>query len=487
MKVWDDLVSAALVGTERRPFPLERLREVAGDGLPDIGDAAGQVLAAAALLDGYRRAGRPPDRRPPDDTPAVAPPHDRPACSDTAAQLLGLLLGGMVGVAGGSDALLQTWLATCAAAGRRPPDGVLPNLLDLGTASPLLRPAVAAAAAGRGAWLGSLNPEWAWVVPAQPPAVSDYATATTAERVALLVHLRRHRERAAARHLLGTTWGSEPAGDRLALVGALAPDLGEDDEPFLEDVLGDRAASVRAAAADLLDRLPRSRRAARMADRARALVRMEGRFRRHLVVNLPDELDAAARRDGVTDARQKGTGLHAGWLARIVGSAPLSVWAPHLGTPPAEAVAKAAADAPELLAAWERAAVAQRDEEWALALLRHHASPALVGVLSPPAARRYAEEALRVSTPPDARFLDALAVPGPWDAALSALAVERSRSAPPATVAGIVGTLAARLHPSVLPLVEAWIEDVPDERPRRDVRALAHTLSIRATIAQELS
>lgn len=485
MKVWEELVSAALVGTERRPFPLERLREITGDALPDIAEAEGQVLAAAVVVDGYRRAGRVPERRPAGEALATAPPHDRPACSDTAAQLLALLLGGMVGVAGGGDALVQAWMEACAAARQRPPDAMLATLLDLGTATPRLRPAIAAAVATRGAWLGSVNAEWAWVVGAgeAPP---DYATATTAERVALLVELR-GRDRAAARELLASTWASEPAADRAALLGALAPGLEDDDEPFLEDVLDDRAGSVRAAAADLLDRLPRSRRAARMAGRARALVGVEGRFRRRLVVRLPEELDASARRDGITDAREKGTGLHAAWLAKIVASTPLAVWESHLGLPPAEAVAKAAADAPELVAAWERAAVAQRDEQWALALLRHHPSAALVGVLPLPAAHRYAAEALRASTPPDPRFFDALAVPGPWDAALSRLAVERSRSAPPATLPRITVALAGRLDPTALPLVEEWIEEVADERPRRDVRALAHALSIRATIAQEFS
>ena len=107
--------------------------------------------------------------------------------------------------------------------------------------------------------------------------------------------------------------------------------------------------------------------------------------------------------------------------------------------------------------------------------------------MSCPAARRYAEEALRGSKPPEARFFDALAVPGPWDAALSKLAVERSRAAPPASLPRISGALAARLDPSVLPVVEEWIEDTADERALRDVRALAHALSIRATIAQEFS
>lgn len=485
MKAWHDLVSAALVGTERRPFPPERLRAVAGEDAPDLPEAEGRLLAAAAVVDARRRAGRLPGRRPTEGLLPAAPAHDRPACSATAAQLLGLLLGDMVGVAGGTGALLETWLGACAAAGQRPPDGMLPALLELGTATPRLRPALAAAVGARGRWLGRANPDWAWTGEGDPDPDIPYATATTAERVALLSALRRGGDRDSARELLASTWAKEAAADRLALLGALRPDVGDDDEPFLDGVLDDRAASVRAGAAELLDRLPRSRRAARMAERARALVRAEGRFRRHLTVRLPDEIDATARRDGVTDARTQGTGLHAAWLTQIVASTPLATWEPHLGLAPEEAVAKAAADAPELVAAWERVAVAQGDEPWALALLRHHPSPALVGVLSPPAARRYAEDALRRSTPPDARYLDALAVPGPWDAALSELAVERSRSVPAAVLPRIAAVLADRLDPAVLPRVEAWIEEVADERPRRDVRALAHALSIRATIAQE--
>jgi hypothetical protein len=110
-------------------------------------------------------------------------------------------------------------------------------------------------------------------------------------------------------------------------------------------------------------------------------------------------------------------------------------------------------------------------------------------VLSPPHARRYAADCLRRAVPPDARFFDALAAPGPWDTALSALAVERARAAPPAALPRIVPLLAWRLDTAVLPGVEAWIEALParEERARGEVRALAHALSIRATIAQELT
>ena len=476
MTLWDDLVAAATVGTERRSFDYDRLRPLAGEELPAVAGAEGQVLAAAAIVDNYRRAGRRPDR---------------PACSGTAGQVLAVLLAGMVPVAGGSEAMIEAWLSACARAGQRPPDRLLTALLDLGASSPRLRPAVAAAAGARGEWLGRANPDWSWAAGPSPPADASagWATATTADRAHLLTSLREGGDRAAALTLLRSTWAAEAAADRAHLLAALGAGLADDDEPFLEEALDDRAASVRAAAAGLLDRLPRSRRAARMADRARALVAAEGRRRRRVTARPPEMLDASARRDGVTDARAAGTGLHAAWLQRIVAATPLDVWEPHLGMPPTEAVAGAAAGSPDVLAGWEQAALAQRDERWARALLDHHPSPALVDVLSPPHARRYAADCLRRAVPPDARFFDALAAPGPWDTALSALAVERARAAPPAALPRIVPLLAWRLDTAVLPGVEAWIEALParEERARGEVRALAHALSIRATIAQELT
>lgn len=483
MKLWDDLVGAAMVGTERRRFDFAELRSLAGGPLPAVTEAEAQILAAAVVVDNYRRAGR----RPATGTvPEPAAPHDRPASSDTAAQLLDLLLGGMVPVAGGTTAMIEAWLAACAGAGRRPPDRLLVPLLDLATTSPGLRLAVAPAVGRRGQWLAGANPDWSWAAtPPSPATPADYGTASTTERVALLTALRDH-DRPAAAELLRSTWRSEPAAERTALLAALEPALAHDDEPFLEELLDDRAASVRAAAARLLDRLPGSRRAARMAERARPLVRAGGRFRKKLVVELPESLDAAARRDGITDARNPGTGLHAAWLSQIVAATPLDIWEPHLGMEPAEAVAKAAEESTEVRNGWLWAALAQRHERWALALLGHEPGAALVGALSPESARRYATDALRKASVPDARFLAALAAPGPWDPALSALAVEKSRAVPGnPLLSTVVGRLAWRLDPIVLPAIEAWIEQLGEERSRREVRALAHALSIRATIAEE--
>lgn len=492
MTGWDEVVSTALVGTERRPFGAEQLNDVVGDAVVDVQGAEAAVLAAAAVLTTYRRAGRVPDPRPVEVTQR-APGDDRPLCSEAALQLLSLLLDGMVKVAGGNEPIVAEWLSACARTGRRPPEDTVVRLLETGTVQPGLRGAIAAVAGPRGAWLATLNPDWSWAgsTPSAHEFTEDdlarrYAAGSRAERVALLSTLRA-RDPEAGRALLLSTWSTEPAAERAALITTLATGLGPDDEPFLEDALDDRGATVRATAATLLERLPESRWAARTAERARPLVRGGGRFRRKLVVELPDSVDAADRRDGITDQHEQGTGLKAAWLTQIVAATPLRIWEDHLGVDPAGAVALAV-DEPEVLSGWEQAAMRQGDGRWASVLLTLRWSPGLVGVLEPAAAVAYLSRAVGRRTVPDAEVVESIAaVPGPWPVDCSRRVIERVRTLPGPLAGMTLPYLSTRLDPSVLPAVEEWIGAIPEDRLRRDVRGLAHALSIRQTIHREFS
>lgn len=479
MTAWDDLISATLVGVERRPFPVTRLNDAVG-GTPaiDVTGAEAQALAAAAVLTAYRRAGRRPQRAA--LRPLPAPPDPRPVCSAKAAQLLSLLTEGAVKASGGNDELIALWLEACVSAGRHPPAAMTVGLLDLATAKPSLRAAVSAAVGPRGAWLARANPAWVWDAEASAPEAASYETAPRAERAALLRSLR-SRDPAAGRELLLSSWKSEPAADRAALLAALDVGLSDDDEPFLDQVLDDRAASVRAVAIELLERLPDSRRAARMAERALALVRVEGRFRRRLDVSLPGEPDELARRDGLLDASQPGRGRLANLLAQIVAATPLGAWE-TLGMEPQELVGLAG-DEPALRSGWILAATRQRDTRWAKALLAHgHHHHSLVGVLPAAEAEAFVASRLRFpGTPIEAVTL----VPPPWSAPFSQTALAWVMEQKAGFT--VIESLAMRLHPSAVPLVERWFEHTKDESVRRLLRKLAHTLSIRKTIAEEFS
>lgn len=470
MSDWDDLLGAALVGTSRRGFTLDRLdipgtEDVTADG------AEAQVLTAAALAAGYRRAGwTPPVWRGTHTPPAE--PDDRPECTAAAAQLLELLLNRTIRVEGGTDLIVLHWLTAARGAGQRPPYRMAVDLLRFGAVNTATRGIVRTVLGPRGAWLARHNQAWRWAATVPPEDVVErFATAARADRLALLADLRAT-EPDFARTLVEDTWDDEQAATRAGLLDTLHIGLSGSDEPLLERALDDRAASVRAAAAALLDRLPGSARAARMAGRAAKLITVK---RRGLTVELPDEPDADARRDGITDHREPGYGRAASWLIQVLAAAPLSAWDPEL-------IDKADQ---EVLTGWTKAALRQRNQEWLAALARHQPGPELIGALTP----EVATDILATQKKLDARFGGLLAAAqGPWPGEFSTGLINRMRAQKAENVLQLAAAaLGEHLHPSALAAVEGWLLTLDAERKpaRRVLRGLAHAMTVRATIDQE--
>ena len=476
-----------------------------------LADPAAELLATAAVLAACRRAGGLPGRAP-TELPAPADPDPRPPCSDAAVDVLELILSGEVPVPGGVTLLAGDWLAGAARAGCRPPARLLPRLLDLGSGAPALRSALQPVVGAPGRWLAAHEGRWLWAA-ADPIDTDDdeaaarrFATAPRPERAALLEALRRDDPRR-GRDVLAAAWSKEPASDRAAFLAQLAVGLSADDEPFLEAALDDRSAGVRAAAAGLLAGLPDARRARRMADRLRPLVGAEappglapdastrtgGGNERGLAVRRPPDPDAAARRDGVSDAPPAGMGVAAWRLAQLVAGAPLSFWEEHLGLDPAEVVELAAADSPPVVTGLELAAVAQAgraDPAWAVALFRHRPTPAVLGALPPDLAAAELAAALARGLAPRPAVAELFAAcPGPWPPPLAEAVVDRYRrlgGQAAAEVPAALPVLAARLDPSAFPLVEAWAASLGGEPGlRRRVQTLGHALSLRAVINRE--
>ncbi|MFI8997154.1 DUF5691 domain-containing protein [Streptomyces sp. NPDC053542] len=406
---WGELVSAALLGTERRaaPVPVRAGRE-----------PAAALLDAAAVSTVRRRAGLRP--APAAERPALAPPDPRPELPDAARRRLALLLADRGGHAGSRRGaapdlteLLPQWLATAGEQGYRAPAALLPALLDAARARTDLRPAALALAGPRALWLARLNDDWKFALrgiggAAALPARRDHVASQRlweeglfAERVALL-SATRHLDPAAGLALLAGTWSTERAEDRLMFLDSLREGLSPADEPFLEKALSDRSRNVRATAAELLSALPESALASRMADRATACLRLgdlaeyegateheaatehdgaaeyQGADRERpaagpvLVVTPPRVCDAGMERDGVVAKAPAGRGERAWWMSQLLEATPLGVWPGLLGgRTPEEIVALPVADGrrTEVHDAWCRAAVRQRNAAWARALL----------------------------------------------------------------------------------------------------------------------
>jgi hypothetical protein len=480
---WESLLTAALIGTARRPPPADVL------------------LAEAAVLSAYRRAGRLPGEAP-RNLPAPAAPDDRPPCSTTALEVLELVLSGQVPIPGGVALLAGQWLEGAARVGCRVPARLLPRLLELGSTNPVLHAALRIVVGPRGRWLAGHDDRWGWAgrepVDDLEAAEQRFATAAKTERPAILEAVRRA-DATRGRDLLSSTWKSDPAAERAALLVVLAVGLSDDDEPFLEAALDDRSAGVRQAAVDLLARLPASRRASRMAERLQALVRRNGR----LSFATPAELDADARRDGITDTAPSGMGVSAWRLAQLVAWAPLSFW-DNVGLSAAETVALAAADSPPtgrretspagpLLLGLESAVVAQAgraNPDWAVAVFAHRPSPPVLAAMPPDLAAEQLTRLLGSGLGPGPAVAELFAAcPGLWPESLGGAVLDRYRqlgARATLELQAALPVLAVRLDPAALPLVETWVVALADDQAlRRRVQTLGHALSLRAVIQRE--
>ncbi|MER5862629.1 DUF5691 domain-containing protein [Kitasatospora sp. NPDC002040] len=518
---WQELHTTALLGTDRRPLP------PAPDGPAaevDRSDPATALLDLAALETVRRRAGARPE--PAVEPPAPAAADSRPELPAAAGRRLTVLLGGHHTGTANLGELLPQWLAAARRYDYRAPAAAVPALLDTARARSELRPDVVALAGPLGRWLARQNPDWKYVHRtavehpvggASESVESDrllWQEGLFAERVTLISRLRRSGSPTAL-ELLAGTWSTERAEDRLLFLDALHEGLSAADESFLEAALGDRSKNVRATAAELLSTLPESALAARMAERARSAVQLDGAGRTaRLAVSPPVECDAGMQRDGIPPKSPTGRGQRAWWFGEVIAAAPLTVWTTESGLAPEQLlrlpVADTDPDGPDwtedLHEAWARAAVRQRDVGWARALLgpapRRAAgrpggptpgAPArLLAVLPEDERAAWTAAFIQVNGLGEAfQLLGSCATP--WTPPLSTAvvaALERAAAsgAYPWSHSGVLGMTERALAPGTAPAVAALAADATPNSAWADTLArLAETLRFRAAMLAELA
>lgn len=415
--IWHELVTSALLGTERRPFVLPRGESVVGELLTPLAAAAPEaaLLGAAAVVSQYRRTGS--SAAPATEPLPTASTHEAlQPCSARSRYHLTQLLGGQ------HRELLGEWLNLAATAGICAPPQYLPALLDLGNTQPAQRTAIAPLLGTRGRWLAAQNDDWHYaILPTatfsslnEAQLLDQWETADRANRLVLLQATRQHAPER-THGLLRATWAQEKADDRAAFLEALAYGLSMDDEPLLEAALDDRAKDVRRIAATLLTRLPESRLAARMRERAHVHMSLKRRMLRTAVieVTLPIGYDSAMQRDSIEQKPHGTLGEKAWWLQQILGTLPPHEWTTQWRLTPSELIAAAAqGEWRELvLGAWLVATTRHSDADWAEALLTSGALPVaaevetLIDVLPAERRERYVTQIIRANAPLTATLL----------------------------------------------------------------------------------
>jgi hypothetical protein len=369
-----DLRSSALVGTGRHavPPPAPELAFRPPEGL----SREELLLDQAALADVVTRAARRPGTVDTANLPDPAPSDDAPQASGQAARLLDLLLNQPpVGLELRTQ-LVTDWLQFAAGSGLRVPHRLVPAVLALAETRPGVAAQVHPAIGTRGRWLQGLGSK-----ASDPPrtTTTDWAELKAADATVELERLRRS-DPAAARQQLNTHWDTLSARERAAHLAVFATNLEPADEDLLESALDDKAKTVRDAAAALLDRLPESARAQRMAARLEPLLRVKGLLRKQFEIDLPPEPDLAALRDGIAPAPRAGEPDRLGRLDTIIRGAPLDVWSAVAGRNPAATVAMLHRE-PRVVETMIATAALRADAEWARALLEVRADARLLRCL----------------------------------------------------------------------------------------------------------
>ncbi|WP_247045401.1 DUF5691 domain-containing protein [Arthrobacter rhizosphaerae] len=362
-----ELRTAALLGTGRHepPSPPGDLGFQPPDGLSREESLLDQAALADVVTRALRRASS-IDRAigTADRHNEAAPPDDAPEVSGDAARLLELLLTQPpVGLELRAQ-LVTDWLQLATESRRRVPHRLLPALLTLAKTKRGIAEHLYPAIGARGRWLQDIiRPEEAAV---SPGSVTDWAELGSADAAVELERLRLA-DPGAARRLLRTQWETFSTRERAAHLGTFATNIQAEDEDLLEKALDDKAKSVREVAASLLDRLPTSARASRMAARLRPLLRVKGLLRKQFEIDLPPDPDAAALRDGIAPDPRTGEPDRLGRLDTIIRGAPLDVWTTVTGRSPAATLALLEGETRVINAILDTA-VLRADLDWVRAL-----------------------------------------------------------------------------------------------------------------------
>ena len=472
---WRDLVSRALLGTERAANGRggehargEDSRLLAGIPAFEERTRESALLATAAVADLQRRAGW---------LPAVDPaPRVAPSAEESQPVVSKLAAGHLRRILAERRELLAEWLALVAAARRRPPDEELPALLRTAAGDAATAERLSAVVGPRARWLAALVPELgAGIVHGATDPERAFVEASGPARRAVILAAVRRTDPAAGRALLEGQWAELGGEDRARCLAALASGLRAEDESFLESALEDRRAEVRAAACDLLARLPGSAYSRRMEARAADLLALAGRLRPGLEVRLPGSFDESMERDGLSRKPPAGLGERAWWLRQIVARTRPDLWPRRLGADARGLIERALRSdaARPVVEGWVEAALRFRDPAWAAALLRQERTLelvesrgidplALLDVLSAAEREELVERAMAVADIAAAARM-AGACPPPWSARLGravlvALHGEAREDYPEQGFYDLVRLAARRLPPSLVDDFEAVLE-----------------------------
>lgn len=317
--LWEELVKTALLGTDRSKLSKKTLQILAAHGIDTDEEDAKIILQAAAFYGQQRKVGfvLPTFK---DDLLSAIEGIDKQICSYKSSRHLALILKGEYAAA------LAEFIEHLTLNKKQLPPESLPKLLNDYKNKAEFRATLLPVLGERGRWLIQQNPVWTAFLPFTN--ISAWETASKEQRLSLLQYLRQTQPEEAL-ILLQSTWEEELVRDKVAFLKMLSTGISKSDEPFLENCLNDKRKSIRVEAAQLLAKIADSALVKRMYERVTTCFSYEKGL---LKIELPEELDAAAQKDGISDKLKRYSGgLKAKRLGQMLSKIPPTRWENFFG------------------------------------------------------------------------------------------------------------------------------------------------------------
>lgn len=312
--LWEELVKTALLGTERSTLSKQTLQTLAANGIDIDEEPAKVILQAAAFYGQQRKVGfvLPTYSG---ELPAPIKNTNVQICSYKSSRHLALILKGDYELA------LPEFIHHLTINKKQLPPESLPKLLNDYKKQAEFRDKLLPVLGERGSWLIQQNPGWAIFLPQTNIAI--WETGKKSERLSLLQYLRQTQADKAL-NLLQSTWQEEIVKDKVDFLKTFYIGISKSDEAFLEKCTNDKRKSVRTEAVKLLAKIPDSALVERMYQRVITCFS----FKKGLLsIQLPDELDEEAVKDGINPTLQMYSGgLKASRLGQMIAKIPPQRW-----------------------------------------------------------------------------------------------------------------------------------------------------------------
>ena len=377
MKIWTQILHTAMLGTDKKQFPLQDIEEpfinIAERLDTDASlDKQDKFLHLAALVYNYRQCGR--TTFPMEGTEMnISEPETKIYISEKSFQILKDILG-----EDNYIPLLKYWLKQCSSVERVVMPEIIPDLLSIAVQHRPLRPDIMEVTGKRGEWLCRINPSWQFSTVADQQDL--WQTGTMEERKNIIKALR-FAEPHLARELLTECWDKENAATKIEFLKQFDGNLNTDDNDWLESLPVEKNTKLRETVLQLQKQLPGSSvvdmywtvlKKTIMLKKEKALLGMINKINLH--IEPPDHFDEILFKTGIDkSSNDKLFNDEEFPVYQMMNFIPPVYWETHLAGIPENIIQLFQKDKQQrkYLPALAQAIVRFRDHRWALAFMQN--------------------------------------------------------------------------------------------------------------------